>query len=149
MSVALIWKSLAIFFVSALPVVESKGAVVLARFLQVPHLLTVVLCAVGSYIPVPFLLYTKRGKEIGLQRKRKGIPESIRKYVERYGSWALLVIIAIPFTGMGCWLGAMVARIMRLDKNRAAIGIFIGNVIAVLVMNGVVHGAVTGIRMLL
>ena len=150
MSTAMVWKSLAVFFTSILPIVECKGAVVLARFLQVPHVLTIVLSAVGSYLPVLFLLYTKRGREIGLkQKKKKGIPEKFRKYLERYGSWALLVLIAIPFTGMGCWLGATLARIMHMDKNRAAIGIFIGNIIAVLVMNGCVHGIHTGIKLLL
>ena len=149
MTAAMVWKSLTVFFASALPIVECKGAVVLARILQVPHLLTVALCAVGSYAPVPFLLFTKRGKEFGLQQKRKkGIPEKFRRYLERYGSWALLALIAIPFTGMGCWLGAMLARIMHMDGKRAAIGIFIGNVIAVLVMTGCVHGIHTGIKLL-
>ena len=149
MTATMVWKSLAVFFASVLPIVECKGAVVLARFLQVPHVLTVVLCAVGSYLPALFLLYTKRGRELGLQqKKKKGIPEKFRKYLERYGSWALLVLIAIPFTGMGCWLGSMVARIMHMDKNRAAIGIFIGNFIAVLVMTGCVHGIHTGIKLL-
>ena len=149
MTIALVWKSLAVFFVSILPILECKGAVVVARVLGVPHVLTVTLCAVGSYLPALFLLYTKRGHELGMRRKKeKGIPEKFRKYLERYGSWALLVLIAIPFTGLGCWLGAMVARIMHMDKIRAAIGIFIGNLIAVLVMTGCVHGIHTGIKLL-
>ena len=144
-----VWHSITIFFVSMLPLVENKGAIVLAKFFGMPHLLSGVLCALGSFVPVPILLYTNRLNRFGQQQKKKGIPDTFRKFIERYGSLALLVLIAIPFTGMGCWLGAMLARIMHLDKKRAAVGIFIGNVIAVLVMNGVVHGAVTGIRMLL
>ena len=148
MTATLAWKSLAVFFASIFPIVESKGAVVIARILSVPHLLAGVLSATGSFLPVPVLLYTRHGKRLGREQKKKGIPESIQKYVDRYGCLALLVIIAIPFTGMGCWLGAIVARIAHLNKIKAAICIFIGNVIAVLVMTGCVHGVVTGFRLL-
>ena len=148
MTAAMVWKSLAVFFASIFPIVESKGAVVLARVLGVPHLLAGILSATGSFLPVPVVLYTSHGKRLGREQKKKGIPESIRKYVDRYGCLALLVIIAIPFTGMGCWLGALVARIAHLNKLRSAICIFIGNVIAVLVMTGCVHGVVTGFRLL-
>ena len=146
---ALVWKSLAVFLSSIFPIVECKGAVVLARILGVPHLLAGVLSAIGSFLPVPVVLYTQHGVRLGREQKKKGIPESIRKYVDRYGCLALLVIIAIPFTGMGCWLGAIVARVMHLDKLKAAVCIFIGNVIAVLVMTGCVHGVVTGFRLLM
>ena len=148
MTVTMLWKSLVVYFVSVLPFAECKGAIVLARVLQVPHLLAGVVSLIGSYTPVPFLLYTKRGKQMGLEQKKKGIPEKFRTYIQRYGCLALLVMIAIPFTGMGCWIGAMLARIMRLNKLKAAVCIFIGNAIAVLVMSGAVHGIVTGLKLL-
>ena len=145
---ALLWKSAAVFFASIFPIIESKGAVVLARVLGVPHLLAGVLSAIGSFVPVPIVLYTQHGHRLGKEQKKKGIPENIRKYIDRYGCVALLMIIAIPFTGMGCWLGAIVARVMKLNKLKSAICIFIGNVIAVLVMTGCVHGVVTGFKLL-
>ena len=146
---AIVWKSLAVFFISMLPLVENKGAIVLAKFFGMPHLLSGILCALGSYIPVPLLLYTNRLNRFGHQQKTKGIPETFRKYIERYGSLALLVLIAIPFTGMGCWLGAALARAMKLKKHRAAIGIFIGDLIAVALLTGAVHGIVVAVQTLL
>ena len=131
-----------------LPLVENKGAIVLAKFFGMPHLLSGVLCALGSYVPVPLLLYTDRLKRFGQEQKKKGIPETFRKYIEQYGSLALLVLIAIPFTGMGCWLGAMLARIMKLNKHRAAICIFIGNAIAVAILTGALHGIVVAVEAL-
>ena len=144
-----VWHSIAVFLVSMLPLVENKGAIVLAKVFGMPHLLSGILCALGSYIPVPLLLYTNRLNRFGQEQKRKGIPETFRKYIERYGSLALLVLIAIPFTGMGCWLGAALARIMKLNKLKAAVCIFIGNAIAVAILTGAVHGIVVAIEALL
>ena len=144
-----VWHSITVFFVSMLPLVENKGAIVLAKLFGMPHLLSGVLCAVGSYVPVPILLYTSHGKRLGREQKKKGIPEAFRKYIERFGCPALLVLIAVPFTGMGCWLGAMIARIMKLNKLKAAVCIFIGNCIAVALLTGALHGIVVGVRALI
>ena len=141
--------SIIVFLVSMLPLVENKGAIVLAKFFGMPHLLSGILCALGSYVPVPILLYTNRLNRFGQQQRRKGIPESFRKFIERYGSLALLVLIAIPFTGMGCWFGAALARIMKLNRHKAAVGIFIGNAIAVAVLTGALHGIVVAVEALL
>ena len=149
MTATTIWHSITIFFVSMLPLVENKGAIVLAKFFGMPHLLSGVLCTLGSYVPVPLLLYTNHLNRFGQEQKRKGIPEAFRKYIERYGSLALLVLIAIPFTGMGCWLGAALARIMKLNKLKAAVCIFIGNAIAVAILTGALHGIVVGVRALI
>ena len=143
------WREVVIFFMSALPLVESKGAILVARLWRLPFRLSGPLCVIGSYIPVPFLLYFKPNLHLKLRKKLLEIPDSARKYIERYGSWALLVLIAIPFTGMGCWPGALIARATRMDKLRAAVGIFIGNVISVILLTGCVHGIVTAVEHLL
>ena len=146
---ATVLHSIVVFFVSMLPLVENKGAIVLAKVFGMPHLLSGILCALGSYIPVPLLLYTNRLNRFGKQQKKKVIPETFRKFIERYGSLALLVLIAIPFTGMGCWLGAALARIMKLNKHKAAICIFIGNAIAVAILTGALHGIIVAVEKLL
>ena len=142
-------KSLAIFFISMVPLVEGKGAVLLAKVMRMPLLLENVLAIIGSYIPVPFLLYSERGKQIQFKKQRKEIPEAVRKYVQRYGCWALLVIISIPFTGVGCWVSAIMARVMHMDKLKAAVCIFIGNAIAIIVMSGCISGILAAVRMLI
>ena len=145
----LVWKSIAVFLMSALPFVESKGAVVVARLWHLPLWLSGTLCVIGSYLPVPILLYRKSNNHLQLAKKLGTIPDSVRKYIERYGSWALLVLIAIPFTGLGCWLGALIARRTHMNKIRAAVGIFVGNLIAIVLLTGCAHGIVTGIEKLL
>ena len=144
-----VWRSIVIFLISILPLVESKGAILLARLWHLPFWLSGSLCAVGSFIPVPVLLYQKRLSHRRFSKKIWTIPESVQKYIERYGCWALLVAIAIPFTGMGCWLGALIARASHMEKLRAAVCIFIGNSIAIILLTGCVHGVVIAIEKLL
>lgn len=144
-----VWKSIAVFLISTLPLVESKGAILLARLWHLPFWLSGSLCAVGSYIPVPILLFHKQVNHAHLTKKLWTIPDSVQKHIEHYGYWALLVLIAIPFTGLGCWLGALIARTSHMDKGQAAVCIFIGNLIAIILLTGCVHGVVTAIEKLL
>ena len=144
-----VWKSIVVFLMSALPFVEGKGAILVARLWHLPFWLSGALCLVGSYIPVLILLYHKQVNHVHLTKKLWTIPESVQKHIERYGCWALLVLIAIPFTGLGCWLGALIARTSHMDKTRAAVCIFIGNLISIVLLTGCVHGVVTAIERLL
>ena len=145
----MVTKSLAVFFVSMIPLVEGKGAVLLAKMLKMPLLIENALAIIGSYIPVPFLLYTEWGRKVDFKKQRKEIPERVRKYVQRYGCWALLVIISVPFTGVGCWLSAIMAHAMHMDKHKAAVCIFIGNAIAIILMSGCITGIIAAVKMLI
>ena len=145
----LIWKSIVIFLFSAVPLSESKGAILLARLWDMPLWLSGTLCMIGSYIPVLILLFSQKTGQGPLFKKLSAIPDSVRKYIERYGCWALLVTIAIPFTGMGCWIGAFIARSSNMDKKRAAICIFFGDLIAVVLLTGCIHGIVTAVEKLI
>ncbi len=143
--VTAIWHSIVVYLTAALPLIEGKGAVVLARVLGLPLPLSNVLCIAGSYTPVPFLLYGRRDPKLPLQIFEK-LPKTVRRYVRRYGCWALLVMIAVPFTGLGCWLGALFANTMRLDKRRSALAIFVGNALAILLMTGCLSGVILAFR---
>ena len=134
---------------SALPLVEGKGAVVVARLWHLNLWLSVALCAVGSYLPVPVLLYSKPNLHLKLAKKLGTIPDSARKYIDRYGCWALLVLISIPFTGLGCWLGALIARRTQMNRIRAAVCIFVGNLIAISLLTGCAHGILIAVEKLL
>ena len=144
-----VWKSIVVFLLSAVPLSESKGAILVARLWDMPLWLSGILCMVGSYIPVLILLFGKKIGQGRLFKKLSSIPDSVQRYIEKYGCWALLVTIAIPFTGMGCWIGAFIARSSNMNKKRAALCIFIGDLIAVVLMTGCIHGIVTAIEKLI
>ena len=134
---AAVWQSLMIYLAAAMPFIEGKGAVLLAQFMHMPARLSYALSLAGSCTPVPLLLSSRW--EIPLP-SRDRLPDKLRQYVDRYGCWALLVTIAIPFTGMGCWLGALAARALELDRRRSALSIFVGNAVALLIMTGCLSG---------
>ncbi len=148
MAVTGIWRPVAVYASALLPFIESRGSVLLARVLNLPVRLSSALSIAGSYTPVPFLLYAKKSPKLQ-SIKKKEPPENVRRLVRQYGCWALLVLIAMPFTGLGCWLGAIIARAMRLDRRKSAVSIFIGNAIAVLLMTGCLSGVCAAAKGLL
>ena len=143
---AVVWRSLMVYLTAALPMIEGKGAVLLGQIMGMPARWSYMLSVAGSYTPVPFLLYG--GWDIPLFGTDK-IPATFRRYVERYGCWTLLVMISIPFTGFGCWLSAIAARALQMDKNKSALAIFVGNAIAILLMTGCLSGLFIALRSLL
>ena len=144
-----VWRSILIFLLSAVPLSESKGAIVVARLWHLPFRLSAPLCLAGSFLPVLFLLWWNGNGHLHLPKKLSTVPPSLQKYIDKYGCWALLVTIAIPFTGMGCWLGAFLARAGKMEKKRAALCIFLGDLISVILLTGCVHGVITGLEHLL
>ena len=78
-----VWKSMVVLFMSAVPFVESKGAILAARLWHLPFWLSGALCVIGSYIPVPILLYHKQVNHVHLTKKLWTIPESVQKRIEQ------------------------------------------------------------------
>lgn len=134
---AAVWRSFFVYIMAAMPLVEGKGAVVIAQLMHMPARLSYVLSLAGSYTPVPFLLYG--GWEVPLPWDGK-LPDTFKKFLDRYGCWALLVMVAVPFTGLGVWLASIAARALHLDRHKSALSIFAGNAIAVLLMTGCLSG---------
>ncbi len=115
----------------------------IAQLMQMPKLLSYVLIVLGSYAPVPLVLYGSWKIPVKLMKK---VPEKFNKYVQRYGCWALLLAIALPFTGFGMWLGVIAARVFDLDRHKSAIMIFIGNAIGIMIMMGFLSGVFMALK---
>ena len=50
--------------------------------------------------------------------------------LKKYGPPALFVCVCIPFTGVGCWIGSMLARLTDMDERRAGLAIFGGTLVS-------------------
>ena len=139
-----------VFAASMIPVLESKGAIILGAKLKLRWYLCWIVSSTGSGMVAPFVLYMKAGKSkitgYLAEKLRKTHPDVIAK-LKKYGAPGLMFLIAVPFTGIGVWLGSFAARILRLEKRKAVIAIFAGNLIANLLMVLCVYGIITGIRM--
>jgi len=67
--------------------------------------------------------------------------ESTRKKGERkiqaWGDIGLILFVAIPLPVTGAWTGTLAAYLLKLEKKKAFLSIFVGVVIAGLIMTAV------------
>lgn len=145
-------RSAAVFVMSMLPFIENKGAIILAAALKLKWYLTYLLTCIGSYLPVPFLLRMKKhplGQKETSPRLLRNAHQALEKHeaqLKKYGPPALFVCVCIPFTGVGCWIGSMLARLTDMDERRAGLAIFGGTLVSgVLTILGV-YGLVGGLQ---
>ena len=132
------------FLISMVPVVELRGGLPygILQGLSLP----VAACAaiLGNMLPVPFILafierifsfvrrsYPKLDSLIGKLEKRA---EEKQKTVDKYGAIGLVLLVAIPLPGTGAWTGSLVAALMRMKPQKAVPLIFIGVLIAAVLM---------------
>ena len=68
-----------------------------------------------------------------------------RSFFDRYGCFALLLIVSIPFTGIGCWAAAFLSKVAGLDRRQSAAAIFVGIVISGLLTTAAAYGLFWGV----
>ena len=136
-------KYLITFLISMIPVVELRGAIPIALAKDIEPWVAFILAVVGNMLPVPFILifirsifqWMKKYERLGrivtkLEARAESKSESVRKY-ELVG---LCILVAIPLPGTGAWTGALVAALMKMRIRRALPTIFVGVVIAGLIV---------------
>ena len=125
---------------AASPISELRGAipVAIAGF-HFPWQYALLLAVIGNLIPVPFLLlfldtFSKILSKIGIfKRVLHWLFERTRRrgrVVERYGRIGLVLFVAIPLPITGAWTGSLIAVLFGLKFKHAFLSIFIGVLIA-------------------
>ena len=150
------WKSVYTFLLSMVPVVELRGAIPLGFGLGLPLWLNYTLCAVGNFIPVPFILLFIRRildwmktvhrfkfDKIALWVEAKAQKHSAR--VMKGVASGLFLFVAIPLPGTGAWTGALIAALFHMRMRYALPAIFLGILGAGVIMSLVSYGLVGGI----
>lgn len=154
-------KELVVIAISALPIVELRGAIPFAmgvipsavypQNLSWQHALP--LAIAGNLIPVPFLLLffgaiSKRLSKIGIcKRWLRWLEERTRrrgKIVERYKRIGLVLFVAIPLPVTGAWTGSLAAAIFGIKFKHALLSIFIGVCIAGAIVTAACLGFLSG-----
>ena len=145
-------KCIVTFFISMVPIVELRLGLPYGITLGLPYGLALISALLGNMLPVPFIIvYIRRifawlrkhwarldGFITRLEKKAEGKGEK----VERYGTWGLLLLVAIPLPGTGAWTGALVAALLNLKLGKAVPVIFVGVCIAAAIMTAVTYGAI-------
>ncbi len=138
-----------VFFISMLPLLELRGGILAASFLQVDYIRAALICLLGNIIPIPFILLfitpifdrlkkTKLFRPMveKLEAKAMGKSEQIQKY-EFLG---LLLFVGIPLPGTGAWTGALIAALMDIKLKKAVPAIFLGIMLALMIMSILGYG---------
>ena len=130
-------KIILVMLSSMIPFVESRGAVTLGSALHMRWYYAWA-ASMASYLPVPYLLELNR-----IYRKRPDKLEKYQHWFDRWGVWGLFLALFLPFTGVGCYLAALLARSMHLDEKKACRVIFLGNACGALLATGCIYGFFT------
>ncbi len=144
---------LTVFIISMLPIVELRGAIPVGIGLGLDPLQVMLVSIVGNCIPVPFIILFIR-QIFKFMRKHFSWVSNILDKIERrahgkwekvqkYQFWGLLILVAIPLPGTGAWTGALVASLVDMRLKTALPSIFLGVIVAGLVVTGLSHGFVS------
>ncbi len=144
-----------VMLVAALPIIELRGAIPVGISLGLAPIHATILSFIGSMIPVPFILFTIR-PIFNYMKTTKTFKKLIHKLTDRsmegsgkiqkYGVWGLLLFVAIPLPGTGVWSGSLAAALLDMRFKWAFPTIFIGNLIAGVLIMLLSHGVVSVFR---
>ena len=157
------------FFCSMLPIVELRGGMPIAMA-ENSFWLSYPVCVLGNMLPIPFILLfakttlswfaTKRDMDITaensflklFQKCLKGFGTFCHKLILRadekartigtYELWGLFLFVAIPLPGTGAWTGSLIASLMRFKVRESLPWIFLGVVVAGLIMSLLAFGII-------
>lgn len=137
--------------VSMVPVIELRGAIPFGHnILGLGIWPTFFASVMGNIIPVPFIIvYIRRV----FQWMRRRLPRLDRlvdaletkahlkgRKVSKYKYLGLMIFVAIPLPGTGAWTGALAAAFLDMPVRRALPSIFLGVLIAGVVISALSFG---------
>ncbi|WP_242845972.1 COG2426 family protein [Clostridium novyi] len=123
-------KLLQIFLLSAVPIVEQRGAIPMGIIAGLNPMTVFWVSFFGSMLPVPFILllfnkiFTWMKKYKAFEKINNLIERKIDKNsakLEKYKEIGLITFIAIPLPTTGVWTGSVVAAFLKLDFKKLII----------------------------
>ena len=140
-------KYLIVFFVSMVPLIELRGAMVYAVGFDLPIITSYIIAVIGNMLPVPFIyLFARKilvwGKDkplIGkffswcVDKGEKG-GQKLQAKAGKGLYYALWLFVGIPLPGTGAWTGTLAASILDMDFKKSVIAVMLGVLLAGIIM---------------
>ena len=135
-----------IALISAMPVVELRGAIPIGALMGLPIAKVFVLCVVGNMAPIlPLLLALRSPLVQKILDKPLSKARSKSDAVSGNARWsALAAFVGVSFPGTGAWTGAMVAFVLGMPLSEALSAIFAGVLVAGAIMSALVAAGTKG-----
>ena len=151
-------KMIAIFIISMLPIVELRGALLVAALpvFGVNWYSAFIIAVIGNLLPIPFILifieaifdFMKKHKMLeGFVLKLETRARTKGEKIKKLEFWSLMLFVGVPLPGTGGWTGALIASVLKMDKRKAFISIALGVLIAGVIMTLVSYGIIGNIKL--
>ena len=142
-------KELIAFIISMVPILELRGGLIAASLLGIGVFKAIVLCVLGNIVPIPFILFfitpifnwmkkTKLFKPMVEKLEKKSMAKS--EQIQKYEFWGLALFVGVPLPGTGAWTGALIAALLGIKTKKASLAIFVGLIIATIIMTIISYG---------
>ncbi|MDV4149545.1 small multi-drug export protein [Clostridium sp. AL.422] len=142
-------KEVIAFIISMVPILELRGGLIAASLLGIGVYKAVFLCVLGNIVPIPFILLfitpifnwmktTKLFRPMVEKLENKSMEKSDQ--IQKYEFWGLALFVGIPLPGTGAWTGALIAALLGIKIKKASLSIFIGIIIATVIMTIISYG---------
>ena len=138
--------------VSMIPVIELRGGIPFGVGVGLPVWLAYLAAIIGNMLPVPFIVVYIRRIFQWLRRRSRRLDGLVTRLetkahlkgrmVTRYKYLGLCILVAIPLPGTGAWTGALVAAFLDMRLRSAVPAIFLGVVIAGILVSLVTGGVI-------
>ena len=151
-------KEAIVFIISMIPILELRGALLVAGpLLGVPVSTAIPLCIIGNIIPVPFILLlitpifnwmkgTKTFKPLVNKLESKAMSKSDK--IEKYEFGGLVLFVGIPLPGTGAWTGSLIAALLGIKFKKAFPAVLIGICMATVIMWFISYVLLGGVHLL-
>lgn len=137
-------KILTVLFMSAVPLIEQRGAIPMGIIMyKMSPVVVFFISLLGSLLPFPFIYFfiqpifnlikrkTRWGRWIE-RLERKTLAKSDK--IVKYETWGLLLFVGIPLPGTGIWTGTLAAVLLKLRFRNAFFAVLAGAIISALLL---------------
>lgn len=142
-------KEMVAFTISMVPILELRGGLIAASLLGIGVVKAIVICILGNIVPIPFILFfitpifnwmkkTSLLRPMVEKLESKSMAKSDQ--IQKYEFWGLALFVGIPLPGTGAWTGALIAALLGIEIKKASLSIFIGLIIATIIMTIISYG---------
>jgi uncharacterized membrane protein len=151
-------KYLTVLGISMVPLIELRGAIPVGAGWGLRFVPTYLLSVLGNMLPVPIILLLVK-IVLDFMKKKSILPRLVNwlenkaqkgaKRIEKHATVGLFLFVAIPLPGTGAWTGALAAALLGMKRWWAMLSIFLGVLVAGLIMSLVSYGFLSAFEFLL
>lgn len=137
--------------VSMVPVIELRGAIPIGVAAGLDVKTALIVSIIGNMLPVPVIILFVRKVFAWMRTMSHKLDKLVCRFeekamaksdmVDKYELFGLVLLVAVPLPGTGAWTGALVAAMLNMRLKRAFPAIFIGVIIAGVIVSYITYGA--------